>query len=408
VRAAVNANINRDPCGLTGSLELVSISTRVPHKVYRQDIFHHLPMNILLLSAYDAASHKVWREGLVRCLGEHQWTVLTLPPRFFAWRFRGNALTWALGEKDTLDRKYDLLLATSMTDLAGLRGIVPSLAATPTVVYFHENQFAYPEQHERKEYQNYKLTNLFTALAADRILFNSSYNMETFLDGTAELLSVMPDHVPKGVPGVVQEKSEVLPVPLQEGCYRAGSPLPGPLRIVWNHRWEHDKAPERLFEALYGLRERNVPFHLYLLGQRFRDHPAGFDGARERLGDSVKSWGFVDGEENYRSILESADLVVSTALHDFQGLAVLEAVAAGCLPLVPDRLAYREFFPQEFRYSSFEFDGEREVQELTARLEKLCLDPEAMRQIIPPDLRYLSWEKLGPRYREIIKTVSGV
>ena len=123
-------------------------------------------MRVLLLSAYDAVSHRRWREGLVRHLLDFEWTVLTLPPRFFAWRSRGNPLTWAFSEGETLKQGYDLLLATSMTNLAGLKGIVPALAATPTIVYFHENQFAYPEQRERKEYQNYKLTNLYTALSA--------------------------------------------------------------------------------------------------------------------------------------------------------------------------------------------------------------------------------------------------
>jgi glycosyltransferase involved in cell wall biosynthesis len=365
-------------------------------------------MKILLLSAYDAASHRVWREGLVHHLAEHDWTVLTLPPRFFAWRSRGNPLSWVFGESEILENKYDLIVATSMTNLAALKGIAPNMAVVPTLVYFHENQFAYPEQRERKEYQNYKLTNLYTALAADRVLFNSRYNMDTFLSGAEGLLSVMPDHVPKGIVKAVQDRSGVLSVPLEENCYISGSHESGPLRIVWNHRWEHDKAPERLFEALYRLQERKVSFHLHLLGQRFRDLPPVFDGAREHLGDSVKSWGFIEGEKKYRSILASADLVVSTALHDFQGLAVLEAVAAGCLPLVPDRLAYPEFFPEEFRYPSFEEDEEKEVQVLSGHLEELCRDLEKTRNTRPPDLSYLSWGKMAEKYRKIIKEVAGV
>jgi len=365
-------------------------------------------MKILLLSAYDAASHRVWREGLVRHLDEHEWTVLTLPPRFFAWRSRGNALTWAFGEREVLSREYDLLIVTSMTDLAELKGLVPALAQIPTIVYFHENQFAYPEQRGRIGYQNYKLTNLYTALAAGKILFNSAYNMRTMLDGAQRLLSAMPDGVPKGVVEKIESRSAVLPVPLEKRCYLAGSKPPGPLRIVWNHRWEHDKAPERFFGALYRLRERKVSFDLHLLGQRFRDLPPGFDGARERLGDSVKNWGFVEGEKEYRLILASADLVVSTALHDFQGLAVLEAVAAGCLPVVPDRLAYRELFPESFRYSSREEDPEDEMEILAQRLEDLCQNQEMTRKIKPPDLRFLAWENMDEKYREIINSMSRV
>jgi len=366
-------------------------------------------MRILLLSAYDAASHRIWREGLVRHLGEHEWTVLTLPPRFFAWRFRGNALTWALGERDTLDRDYDLILATSMTDLAGLKGIVPSLAATPSIVYFHENQYAYPEQHERKEYQNYKLTNLFTALAADRVLFNSRYNRDTFLEGARGLLSIMPDHVPDGVVGSVEEKSDVIPVPLEEHYYTGGSKgSVGSIKFLWNHRWEHDKAPERFFGALYRLVEKGVPFRVHVLGQRFRDKPDVFDEAAGRLGDNILTWGFVENDKQYRSLLSSSDLVISTALHDFQGLAVLEGVAAGCVPVVPDRLAYPEFIHESFRYRSFTEDQDREIEVLVTRLEELCREPDTTRKIKVPDLEYLSWEGMAEKYRKVINAVSRV
>ena len=366
-------------------------------------------MKILLLSAYDAASHRVWREGLVRHLAEHDWTVLTLPPRFFAWRSRGNPLSWVFGESEILENKYDLIVATSMTNLAALKGIAPNMAVVPTLVYFHENQFAYPEQRERKEYQNYKLTNLYTALAADRVLFNSRYNMDTFMAGAAGLLSVMPDHVPKGIVKAVQDRSEVLSVPLEE-TFRTGDSRPsgGPLVFVWNHRWEHDKAPERFFGALYSLQEKGVPFRVHVVGQQFRDQPVVFDEVRERLRENILTWGYVKDVQEYRSLLASSDLIISTALHDFQGLAVLEGVAAGCLPVVPDRLAYPEFIPESFRFSSFPENQDREVEILANRLEELCRDPEAVRKIKVPDLRYLLWENMAEKYREVIKKVVGV
>jgi len=101
-------------------------------------------MRILLLSAYDAASHKQWRQALVSNLSEHDWSVLTLPDRHFSWRIRGNALSWAAEQEKTLQQPFELIIATSMVDLATLKGIVPRLAAIPTLLYFHENQFAYP------------------------------------------------------------------------------------------------------------------------------------------------------------------------------------------------------------------------------------------------------------------------
>jgi isopropylmalate/homocitrate/citramalate synthase len=45
-------------------------------------------------------------------------------------------------------------------------------------------------------------------------------------------------------------------------------------------------------------------------------------------------------------------VVISTADHEFQGLAMIEAVSAGASPVVPDALCYREQYPEQHRYPS--------------------------------------------------------
>ena len=75
-------------------------------------------MKILLLSAYDAASHRHWSEMLMQHFKQDQWTVLQLPARYFSWRVRGNSLSWAFSERDVLSQGYDLVIATSMVDLS--------------------------------------------------------------------------------------------------------------------------------------------------------------------------------------------------------------------------------------------------------------------------------------------------
>ena len=156
-------------------------------------------MRILLLSAYDAQSHSYWWQGLKAAMPEHDWTVLTLPARHFAWRIRGNSLSWGLGEQELLNQPYDLLIATSMTDLSSLRGLVPHLTTIPTLLYFHENQFAYPLGNQARQQVEPHIVSLYAALAADHLCFNSAYNRDTFLSGAAGLLDKLPDHVPDGI-----------------------------------------------------------------------------------------------------------------------------------------------------------------------------------------------------------------
>ncbi|HEY7884932.1 MAG TPA: DUF3524 domain-containing protein, partial [Cellvibrionaceae bacterium] len=140
-------------------------------------------MRVLVLSAYDAPSHKRWHQNLVDALDDIHWTVLTLPPRYFRWRIRANSLYWALACREQLLQPYDVVLATSMTDLTGLRSLLPELAKIPTIIYFHENQFVYPvtlQQHALLEPQ---MMTLYSALSADALVFNSAFNRDTFMAG---------------------------------------------------------------------------------------------------------------------------------------------------------------------------------------------------------------------------------
>ena len=360
-------------------------------------------MKILVLSAYHADSHRRWLRGLIDHLGHHEFEVFTQPPRHFPWRSRGNSLTWAFDD-ELRAATADLILATSMVDLAGLRGMMPHLAQIPTVVYFHENQFAYPTQDDR-ENANLLVTNLYTALAADRVLFNSPYNRRSFLEKAAQFLQRMPDQVPDGVIATIEAKSEVLPVPLEDALLDEARPTAqtGPLRLVWNHRWEFDKAPERFFNALFSLQE-DLDFRLVVMGQQFRQAPAIFEQARRRLRDHIDHWGWVDDRDDYLRWLQRSDLVVSTAIHEFQGLAIQEAALLGCLPVVPDRLAYPDFFPSSHRYPSHLNSPAKDAASLATHLRPLLRDPSATREHESLDLDGLFWSKLSDQYESVLRS----
>ncbi|UCC55743.1 MAG: DUF3524 domain-containing protein [Gammaproteobacteria bacterium] len=367
-------------------------------------------MHILLLSAYDTRSHRRWREGLVAAFPGWDWTVLALPARHFLWRVRGNSLSWATGERELLTQPYDLVIATSMVDLSALRGMVPTLAAVPALVYFHENQFAYPDRRATPRSEP-KVVNLYSALSADRVVFNSQYNRETFLDSVQAFLSQMPDRVPPGIPETIRQKSAILPVPLDAFWFaqdRVATPGESPLTIIWNHRWEYDKGPELLFAAMLKLRHAGVDFRVHVIGQQFREQPPVFAEMRAQLGDRIGSWGMVESDADYRRLLCESHVVLSTSLHEFQGLAVQEAVACGCIPVVPDRLAYPEYFDSDFRYPSCPEEPETEAAAIAGRLISLAGLYRAGELPAAPDLNKLSWAGLQSAYAEEFTALVGL
>ncbi|MFT4714753.1 MAG: glycosyltransferase involved in cell wall biosynthesis [Candidatus Azotimanducaceae bacterium] len=332
-------------------------------------------MRILLLSPYDAMSHQYWWQGLRDNLIGHEFCVVTLTPRFFSWRFRGNSLSFAFDER--VRESYDLVIATSMTDLSSLRGMCPSLCAIPTIIYFHENQFAYPDnasladnrsasQERLVERQvERQITSIYTAISADLLLFNSCFNRDTFLKGAAELLAKLPDGVPAGLVDRLRLKTAVQSVPLWQDTFAmsvtgdaglAKKTEIRPLNIVWNHRWEYDKGLGSLASLVDTLvsttREKRVVLHI--IGQSFRQVPKELQQIKAMLENhgSLGRFGFLESRQDYLELLRDSHVVLSTAIHEFQGIAVLEAMACGCIPLVPNALAYKEFVPEEYRYDT--------------------------------------------------------
>jgi len=355
-------------------------------------------VRVLLLSAYDAASHRFWHQQLRGGLADWDWQLLDLPPRHFAWRVRGNPLQWALQERDLLARPWDLVLATSMVDLATLRGLVPALAHVPAILYFHENQFCYPEGRAAHGLLEAQMVSLYSALAADRLLFNSAYNRDTFLAGVSALLRRLPDAVPAGIPARLASAAEVLPVPVDT---RPRSPIGAEtdrLQLVWNHRWEHDKGPGELLAIVEALLGFDAGFTVHVIGQQFREQPPEFSRLRELLekSGSLGRWGYVDDREAYLCLLASCDVVLSTAQHDFQGLSVLEACAQGCTPLVPDRLVYPEWFDASFRYGDAAAAAQRIAEYAALRTAGRAL-PRA-------DVSSFSTEILLPAYRSVLRS----
>jgi glycosyltransferase involved in cell wall biosynthesis len=371
-------------------------------------------LKVLLLSAYAARSHVHWQQSLYRMFPHWQWSALSLPPRHFSWRVRGNALYWSMHERELLEQAYDLLLATSMVDLATLRGLVPALARVPTALYFHENQFDYPQHLQQHSLLEAQVTSIYSALAADCVLFNSQFNLTSFMDGCDQLLSRMPDRVPRAVVPTLAAKAEVLPVPFDVPDVAAAIYWPGkvravggePLRLLWVGRFEHDKGAEGLLRILQLLDEEGLQYELALTGQQFRQAPAVFGRIQAEFAHRIVHFGYVEDFAQYLGLMRGADIVLSTALHEFQGLAVMEAVAQGCLPVVPDRLVYPEIYPARCRYASQLQAPDNEARAAAELILDIVRDmPRHLAQRV--DVSSFGMQLLAPRYKQVLTRLAG-
>jgi len=311
------------------------------------------PLRVLSLQPYYGGSHEQFQQGWEQ-YSKHRWTILTLPPRHWKWRMRHAAIYFAEEIKRRIGEgeQWDIVFCSDMLNLAEFRGLMPrQIGGIPIVMFFHENQFAYPVREGYQRDEHLAFTNFTSALAADRIWFNSKYNFDSMVAGLTRRLKRWPDFQPRKAIESLADKLTIEPLGIEQPAVdlvpyqqareqRVANGVP--VHLVWAARWEHDKNADDLLLALRSLRERGVLFRLSLLGQSFKYSPRVFDEIQAEFQAEILRSGFQESRADYWQALAEADLFVSTAKHEFFGLAAAEGIAAGLIPLFPDRLAYPE------------------------------------------------------------------
>jgi len=303
----------------------------------------------LLVETFYGGSHRAFADGLVRH-SRHSFALLTLPGDEWRKRMRRGAIEVA-AQLEALPGHFDFVIATDMVDLAAFLAMTRRrLGTTPTLLYMHENQFTYPRLRGTRLNSWYGQMNYLSALAADRVAFNSEFHRRSFL-GALETLQ----HEPNNwlVPGSVVSldgRSEVLPIGVDldwiDAC-RTARPE-GPPIILWNHRWEFDKAPEMFVRVLRRLRDEGVAFRLAIAGEPGPNPHPSLAGIPGEFGDRVVHHGYAASRAEYGRILWESSVVVSTTRHEFFGIATVEALRAGCFPVVPNGFNYPALVPTQF------------------------------------------------------------
>ncbi len=157
---------------------------------------------------------------------------------------------------------------------------------------------------------------------ADAIFVATNFHKELILDHT---------------PDIDGHKIYVTGFPLT-GVHTAEAtrpPIEEEVRIVFPHRLAVEKGP-----LLWRMMQDKILENQHRKDSYFHGRKVTFVTTKEEC----------QTKEEYYKALASCHFAVSFAAQETWGIAMQEAVLAGCIPIVPNRLAYTELYPVTFRY----------------------------------------------------------
>ncbi|XP_016155395.1 PREDICTED: glycosyltransferase-like domain-containing protein 1 isoform X5 [Ficedula albicollis] len=365
-------------------------------------------MSVLLIEPFYGGSHKQLMDLLQEELQE-DCVLCTLPAKKWHWKARTSALYFM--QTVPTSSNYRILFASSVLNLAELAALRPDLGKLKKVLYFHENQLAYPVQKCQERDFQYGYNQILSCLVADVVVFNSAFNMESFLKSIGKFMKLIPDHRPKDLEKIIRPKCQVLYFPVRFPDVSSFMP-------------EHKLA--RL-EKVIGVKRNGDAYQSERLpGQQESRavmktsdaHPESglcepqpglcttqHEGlasppAAPAQAEAPESTNPCQGEDkqgltfNLSNILSGLDYQ-QRPLHIAWPHRWIEAVHCGCYPLCPKALVYPEIFPAEYLYST--------PEQLFKRLQNFCKRPDIVRRhLYKGDTAGFSWAALGSKFRSLL------
>ena len=352
--------------------------------------------NVLVLEPWYQGSHRSWIEGW-RSNSRH--TIDVVNGSDSGWR--RSLITAPTRFADAINeahRPIDALVASTPIDLATVLGLLDrSKRRPPTLLYMHESQIGYPPGPKGGQPYRAMIDDWNAITSADRVAVASRFHADL-------LLARMPDFADGLVDGSgtkvksILKNLHVLPVGVDDSGLHPIT-LGGPIRVLWNHRWSHDKNPGEFVHAVTILAAEGYEFELYALGEVERGGEKAHGRLKSRLADRILLSG-PQTYDTYRQALRRSDLAISTARHEFFGLAIAEAITAGARPVVPDRLAYPEIVPDRF---SSQFLYQRSLLEsLRSTLALPRGEVHRYRQETMEHISRFGWPTMAPKYDSLI------
>ncbi|KAM5279547.1 tRNA-queuosine alpha-mannosyltransferase isoform 6-T6 [Ctenodactylus gundi] len=363
-------------------------------------------MSVLIIEAFYGGSHKqlvdLLQEELEDCV------LYTLPAKKWHWRARVAALYFS--QNVPIRENYRILFTSSVLNLTELTALRPDLGKLKKILYFHENQLVYPvKKFQERDFQ-YGYNQILSCLVADVVVFNSYFNMESFLTSIGKFMKLIPDHRPKDLENIIRPKCQVIYFPIK---------FPDVSRFMPEHKILHLKKMLSIkgndSVALPSQREQRESENLL---DNFNSEcyvHSGLNTAQEENLDNalMKESGLkkVNSSDNSQSHLGKKEQ--NLPLNPFDSLGGnanqhrplhivwphrwLEAVYCGCYPLCPKDLVYPEIFPAEYLYST--------PEQLSKRLQNFCKRPDIIRKhLYKGEMAPFSWAALHGKFRSLLTT----
>ncbi|XP_067155512.1 tRNA-queuosine alpha-mannosyltransferase isoform X3 [Apteryx mantelli] len=375
-------------------------------------------MSILLIEAFYGGSHKqlvdLLKEEMEECV------LCTLPAKKWPWKARTAAISFM--QTVPPNANYRVLFASSVLNLAELVALRPDLGKLKKVLYFHENQLAYPVQKCQERDFQYGYNQILSCLVADVVVFNSAFNMESFLTSIGKFMKLIPDHRPKDLEEIIRPKCQVLYFPVK---------FPDVSRFMPEHKlarlekligvkrtgdaYQREGLPPRQQSGALGglMKASGVRLESGLcegqpgLPATQPERPPSPLATPEKPGQAGASESTNPCQEGDKQHLTFNPCnILSGAGYQQRPLHVVwphrwvEAVYCGCYPLCPKALVYPEIFPAEYLYST--------PEQLFKRLQNFCKRPDIVRKhLYKGAVAGFSWAALRGEFRSLLAAEAG-